>query len=55
MWSGRHNVSGDYRRSRCRGTPYPAEGYYEWQKDGSGKIPTYLHPEDEGIVAFAGL
>lgn len=33
----------------------PAEGYYEWQKDGAGKIPTYLHPEDEGIVAFAGL
>lgn len=33
----------------------PAEGYYEWQKDGSEKIPTYLHPEDEGIVVFAGL
>lgn len=33
----------------------PAEGYFEWQKDGSEKIPTYLHPEDEGIVAFAGL
>lgn len=33
----------------------PAEGYFEWQKDGSEKIPTYLHPQDEGIVAFAGL
>ncbi|MBM6620620.1 SOS response-associated peptidase [Micrococcaceae bacterium RIT802] len=32
-----------------------AEGYYEWQKDGSEKIPTYLHPQNEGIVAFAGL
>ena len=34
----------------------PANGYFEWQKDGSKKIPTYLHPEDEsGVLAFAGL
>ncbi len=33
----------------------PAEGYYEWQQDGKQKIPTYLHPEDGGIVASAGL
>lgn len=33
----------------------PAEGYCEWQKNGSEKIPSYLHPQDEGIVAFAGL
>ncbi|GAB2734441.1 hypothetical protein GCM10027090_02360 [Sinomonas soli] len=34
----------------------PGDGYYEWQKDGSRKTPTYLHPEQEGRpLAFAGL
>lgn len=34
----------------------PAEGYYEWQKDGTRKIPTYLHPADgQDVLAFAGL
>lgn len=33
----------------------PAEGYYEWQVAASMKIPTYLHPQDGGPVAFAGL
>lgn len=33
----------------------PADGYYEWQKDGSKKIPTFLHPAEESLVAFAGL
>jgi putative SOS response-associated peptidase YedK len=34
----------------------PAMGYYEWQKEGSRKIPTYLHPGDEERpLAFASL
>lgn len=32
-----------------------ADGYYEWQKTGTGKIPTYLHGADGDILAFAGL
>ncbi|WP_269092629.1 SOS response-associated peptidase [Arthrobacter hankyongi] len=33
----------------------PAEGYYEWQKTGAGKIPHYLTSEDGSLLAFAGL
>lgn len=33
----------------------PADGYFEWQKTDTGKIPMYLHGEDEEILAFAGL
>lgn len=32
-----------------------ADGYFEWQKTPEGKIPTYLHGEDEEVLAFAGL
>lgn len=32
-----------------------ADGYFEWQKTADGKIPTYLHGDDGGILAFAGL
>lgn len=33
----------------------PASGYYEWQKIGAAKQATYLHPEDDSLLAFAGL
>jgi putative SOS response-associated peptidase YedK len=33
----------------------PAEGYYEWQKTGAGKVPHYLTSEDGSLLAFAGL
>lgn len=34
----------------------PADGYYEWQQQGTGKkTPYYLHPEGEAPLAFAGL
>ncbi len=34
----------------------PADGYYEWQKHEDGtKTPTYLHPERDELLAFAGL
>ncbi len=32
-----------------------ADGYFEWQKTDTGKIPMYLHGPDEQILAFAGL
>ena len=33
----------------------PADGYYEWEKSGSTKIPTYLYSPTEDPLAFAGL
>lgn len=32
-----------------------ADGYFEWQQTPEGKVPTYLHGEDNEILAFAGL
>ncbi len=39
-------------RRRCL---VPASGYYEWMPVDGGKQPYYLHPESDGLVAFAGL
>ncbi|KZC95498.1 SOS response-associated peptidase [Clavibacter tessellarius] len=33
----------------------PADGYYEWQATAEGKLPVYLHAEDEGPLAFAAV
>ncbi len=34
----------------------PADGYYEWRKNGDGsKTPIYLHGTDGGHLGFAGL
>ena len=33
----------------------PADGYYEWEKSGKTKIPTYLYSPSEDPLAFAGL
>ena len=37
----------------------PAAGYYEWSpRDSDGKVrkqPYFLHPGDDGVLAFAGL
>lgn len=38
----------------------PAEGYYEWLPPAPGagrrpKRPVYVHPSDDGVLAFAGL
>lgn len=33
----------------------PADGYFEWQKTPDGKVPYFLHPADDGGLAFAGL
>ncbi|GAB2765919.1 SOS response-associated peptidase [Sinomonas soli] len=40
----------------------PADGYYEWEKRESAakpgtleKVPTYLHADDDGLLAFAAL
>lgn len=42
-----------FRRSRCL---VPADGFYEWQEQGSGpKQPFHLRLEDDRPFAFAGL
>jgi putative SOS response-associated peptidase YedK len=41
-----------FRRHRCL---VPAEGFYEWQRRGSGKQPMFIHRRDGEPMAFAGL
>ena len=33
----------------------PASGFYEWKKEGTRKIPYYIHLKDSPVFAFAGL
>lgn len=33
----------------------PANGFYEWRKAESGKIPFWIHAKDKGIIYFAGI
>jgi len=41
-----------YARRRCL---VPADGYFEWQKQGTGKQPWYLSPRAGEPLAMAGL
>jgi putative SOS response-associated peptidase YedK len=41
-----------YAKRRCL---VPADGWYEWQRTGSGKQAIYMTPEDGHSIAFAGL
>ncbi len=41
-----------FRRRRCL---IPADGYYEWRKEGDRKQPYYIHMEHRGPFALAGL
>jgi putative SOS response-associated peptidase YedK len=40
------------RHHRCL---VPASGFYEWQGEGRGKTPYYIHPEGQPYLACAGL
>jgi putative SOS response-associated peptidase YedK len=40
------------RRRRCL---VPADGFYEWKRDGDRKRPYWVHPRQRGPIAFAGL
>ncbi len=33
----------------------PADGFYEWAKEGGRKIPFWIHPPDGAPLSFAGL
>lgn len=41
-----------FKRRRCL---IPADGYYEWQRQGNGKQPIYIHSRDGAPFALAGL
>jgi putative SOS response-associated peptidase YedK len=41
-----------FARKRCL---IPADGFYEWQKDGKHRIPHFVARPDKQPVAFAGL
>lgn len=40
------------RKRRCL---IPADGFYEWQKQGGQKQPFFIHRSDDAPFAFAGL
>lgn len=40
------------RRRRCL---FPADGFYEWKREGERRIPYFVRPRAEGPIAFAGL
>lgn len=40
------------KRRRCL---IPADGFYEWKKEGKGKRPYFIHPRDRKPFAFAGV
>ena len=41
-----------FKRRRCL---VPADGFYEWTRQGHQKIPMYIHLENRALFAFAGL
>ena len=43
---------GPVRKHRCL---VPADGFYEWKKEGKAKTPYYIRREDGALFAFAGF
>lgn len=46
------SFSESFTRRRCL---IPADGFYEWQRDGKTRQPYYFQMKDEAPFAFAGL
>ena len=40
------------KKKRCL---VPANGFYEWKKEGTDKVPYYIHRKDDDLFAFAGM
>lgn len=41
-----------FKRRRCI---IPTDGFYEWQQQGSDRVPLFIHKEDRELFGFAGL
>jgi putative SOS response-associated peptidase YedK len=41
-----------FKQKRCL---IPANGFYEWRRDGDKKTPHHIHAPDNSLLAFAGL
>ena len=41
-----------FLRRRCL---VPADGFYDWKKEGRAKVPHWIHPAEGGLVSFAGI
>ncbi len=41
-----------FKKRRCL---VPADGFYEWRKDGDKKRPQYIYLDEREVFAFAGL
>jgi putative SOS response-associated peptidase YedK len=46
------SFKGPFKKHRCL---VVADGFYEWKKTGSGKIPVYIHMANDSPIGFAGL
>lgn len=41
-----------FERRRCL---VPADGFYEWKREGRAKVPHWFFPRSDGLLAFAGV
>lgn len=41
-----------FERRRCL---VPADGFYEWKREGERKAPFWIHPSGGGLLSFAGV
>lgn len=48
----KRSFSGPFKSQRCI---IPANGFYEWQRAGSSKIPHYITSKQSALMHFAGL
>lgn len=46
------SFSESFERRRCL---IPADGFYEWKRNGKSKQPYYFQLQDESLFAFAGI
>jgi putative SOS response-associated peptidase YedK len=46
------SFKGPFKKKRCL---IPAEGFYEWKKDGNKKVPYYILFKDNSLFSMAGL
>ena len=49
-------TSGMFRDAfKRRRTILPADGFFEWKKEGAGKQPYFVHRADDEVMAMAGI